>query len=151
MSIYSWLLGPRLAFTKISQATSHLKVKFHVKMKISHAKLIFIRESAVSYVKFMFRSPRFRMWNFEPVHFTCELGILYVKTSQFHMWNENFVCENVPIPNVFHMWNDVKWREISVRVDLLKQIPEKSIMEWVESNTGEDFAAVRLMLNSSAV
>ena len=28
------------------------------------------------------------MWNFEPVHFTCELGISYVKTLRYLLWNE---------------------------------------------------------------
>ena len=43
-----------------------------------------ISEMKISCVKYLFRMPTFHMWNFEPVHFT---------------------CENVPIPYVFHMWN----------------------------------------------
>ena len=45
------------------------------------------------------------MWKFEPVHFTYELVISYVKMPSLHMWNENFIYEDVPIPYVFHMWN----------------------------------------------
>ena len=46
-------------------------------MKISYVKLIFICEGSISYVKNMFRTPTFEMWNFELVHFTRE--------SVFHM------------------------------------------------------------------
>ena len=49
---------------------------------------IFICEDSISYVKFMFRIPRFHTWNFEPVHFTCELGIPYVNRFPFHIWDE---------------------------------------------------------------
>ena len=68
-------------------------------------KLIFICGSSISYVKYLFRILRFRTWNLKPVHFTCELGTSYTKTFSFHMWNENFICENVPIPYAIHMWN----------------------------------------------
>ena len=76
-------------------------------MKISYVKLIFIYKCPVSYVLHMFRIPRFHMWNFEPVHSTCELAISYVKTFPFHMWNENFMYENVPIPYIFHSWTNM--------------------------------------------
>ena len=74
-------------------------------MKISNVKLIFRGQCSVSYLKFMFRTRRFHMWNFEPGQFTCEVGISYVKMFPFHMWDENFINENLPIPYVFHMWN----------------------------------------------
>ena len=38
--------------------------------KFSYVKLIFICESSTSYVKYMFRTPTFHMWNFEPFHYT---------------------------------------------------------------------------------
>ena len=59
-------------------------------------------------MKFMIRAPTFHEWNPDLVNFTCELGISYAKTFPFPMWNENFICENVPIPYVFHMWNDMR-------------------------------------------
>ena len=77
-------------------------------MKTSYGKFILIRESSISHVKYMFRTPRFHMWNFEPVRFTCELSISYMKTFPFHMWNGNFTCESVPIPYVFHKWNSMR-------------------------------------------
>ena len=50
-------------------------------------------------------------WNFKTVFFgvffTYKLNISYTKTLPFHMWNENVMCENVPIPCVFHVWNDM--------------------------------------------
>ena len=52
----------------------------------------FICEMKIWCVLYMFCTPRFLTWNFEPVCFTCELGISYVKMSPFHMWNENFMC-----------------------------------------------------------
>ena len=75
-------------------------------MKISDAKLICICESSISYVKYMFRTLRFHMWNFEPVHFTYKLGFSYMKTFRFHIWSENFTSENV-LFHIFHMWNDM--------------------------------------------
>ena len=72
-------------------------------------KLISIYECPIPYVKYMFCKPGFHMWNFEPVHLTCDLGISYVKRFLFNTWNENFICENIPIPYVFHWWNDVKF------------------------------------------
>ena len=54
-------------------------------MKISYVKLIFICEGSISYVENMFSKPTFQMWNFELVHFTCELGISYVNRFQFGM------------------------------------------------------------------
>ena len=58
-------------------------------MQTSYVKLIFIREFAIPYVKYLFRTPRFHMRNFESAHFTCELGISYVN-----------ICENAPISHV---------------------------------------------------
>ena len=52
-------------------------------MKIWYVKLIFINEGSISYVKNMFSTPTFQMWNFELVHFTCELGFSYVNRFQF--------------------------------------------------------------------
>ena len=56
----------------------------------------------ISYVKYVSFTPKFHIWNFEPVHFTCEL---------------NISCKNVPLHfmckmkmfqfHVFHMWNDM--------------------------------------------
>ena len=75
-------------------------------IKISCVKLIFICWFTIWYVKYTFRTPAFHMWNFKLIHFTYELSISYVETFPFHTWNESFlVCENVPIPYVFHMWN----------------------------------------------
>ena len=71
-------------------------------MKVLYVKLIFICQSSVSYVKYMFCTPRFDMGNFEPVHFTYELDVSYVKTFPFHLWNETYMCENIPIPYVVH-------------------------------------------------
>ena len=76
-------------------------------VKILYVDLIFIHESSISYVKYMFCVPRFHMWNSEPVHFTCELGVSFVKMLPFQMWNENFMCENVPILDVFHVCDDI--------------------------------------------
>ena len=56
----------------------------------------FIVECSNSYVIYMVRSPRFHMWNFEPVHYTCEVGISYVKTLPVDMWNDNFMYEKCP-------------------------------------------------------
>ena len=39
-------------------------------IKISYAKSIYICECCILYVKYMFRKPRFHMWNFQLVHFT---------------------------------------------------------------------------------
>ena len=46
-------------------------------IRISKVKLIFICECLISYVKHMFRLPGFQMWDFEPVPFSCGLGISY--------------------------------------------------------------------------
>ena len=51
----------------------------------------------ISHVKFS--SSSFLMWI---RHFICE-------TFSLHMRNENFICENVSVPSVFHVWNDVKF------------------------------------------
>ena len=64
------------------------------------------------YVKYMSRTPRFHMWNSQPVRFTYELVISYVKTFPFYIWNDNFIiimwkCSNSTY--VFHGWNDVKF------------------------------------------
>ena len=56
----------------------------------------------MSKVKLMFRTPRFHMWNFEPVKFPRELGISYVNRFPFRVWNESFVCEDAPVLYVFH-------------------------------------------------
>ena len=100
-------------------------------MKISNVKFIFGCECSVSYLKFPFRTRRFQMWNFEPAHFTYELGISYAKTLPFHVWNENLINENLPIPYVFHMWNSIRklyvsslWNSkvIPVKTDLLMTV-----------------------------
>ena len=62
-------------------------------MKISYVKLIFTCECSISDVKYLFRTPRFHVWNFEPVHFTCELSISYANRSQFQLLKEKFWLE----------------------------------------------------------
>ena len=62
-------------------------------MKISYVKVIFIGEPSISYVKYIFQTPRFPLLKFEPIHFSCELSISYLRMSPFHMWNKNFTCE----------------------------------------------------------
>ena len=57
----------------------------------------------------MFRTPTFHKLNLKVVDFTFEMGISCVKTYPFHVGNENFRCENIPIPYVFHILNDVKF------------------------------------------
>ena len=93
---------------------------FMCKIKISWMKLIFICESANSHVKFMFRTPTFHLQNYEPIRFKCELGISYVKTFPFHKWNENFISENVSIPYVCQicndMWNFRSWIKFSPQI-----------------------------------
>ena len=66
-------------------------------MKTSYMKLIFIFEFSISHVKYVFRKQTLHVWNFQSVHFTCCLGISYVKKFLFYMWNENFMggkCSN---------------------------------------------------------
>ena len=52
-------------------------------MKILYVKLIFMYESTISHVKYIFRILTYHMRNFEPTHFTCEVGISCVKTFMF--------------------------------------------------------------------
>ena len=100
-------------------------------MKISYVKLILIREPSVSYVKYILCTLRFHMWNFEPIHFPCELGILYLKAF-------NFVCEmkisgkNVPIPYVFHTRN--KFCKIVKRVKRLKYRLKVMVCYWIKNS-----------------
>ena len=90
--------------TKISHAISHMKISFHMWIVwIPYVKLIFIREPAISCVEYMFRTPTFHTWNYEPVRFTCELVISYVKTSPFYMWM-NISKVKMSQFHVFHMW-----------------------------------------------
>ena len=81
-------------------------------VSIIHVKWTFHKWNQVSFVNLpfhvwntLFRTPRFHIWNFQPAHFTYELGISNVKPVPFHMRNENFIFENIPTPNVVHMWN----------------------------------------------
>ena len=103
--------GTNDALTKISHAILHVKLVLHTRkcfnstceMKHLCVKSIFIRESSISYMKYMFCIPKFYMWNFKPCHLTCGLGVSYMKTFYFQVRNENFICENVPILRVSHV------------------------------------------------
>ena len=96
-----------LSLPKISHATSHRKNSIPF-VNCSNSVLMwnehFIREINfpmwMFHFKYEIHVSTFYIWNFEPVYFTGELGILYVKTFRSHMWKENFICQKVPIPYV---------------------------------------------------
>ena len=128
-----------------NDVNSQMKIVFYMlkcfnsisEMKISHVNPIVVPESSISYVTYLFRIPTFHTWNCEPVHLTCELGISYVKTFLFLMWNENFTCENKPIPYL----QNVEWQHF----DMTKRANSngtisvcfKNINNWSELNNAE--------------
>ena len=94
--------------TKTSHALSHMKIIFHMWIfSIPYVKWkFFICECSISYVKYMSHSLRLHMWNFN--EFISYVNwVFHVKTPPFHMRSKNFICENILIPSVPHMWNDM--------------------------------------------
>lgn len=68
---------------------------------ISHIKLIFIRESLVSCVKYLIHILRIHMWIFERCCFTCDWGISWVKIIRFRTSNDYFIRGNDPVRAFF--------------------------------------------------
>ena len=125
--------------------------KSKCEMKNPYVKLIIICETYISYVKNVFRSSRFHMWNFEPVQFTCELGIScqnfppsYVKWK-FYKWNF-FKGQQFP-----HPFGLTLRKTVYISIDGCFSRGLLSPIECAKMAVQSDFGAILLRRNSTSV
>ena len=102
MWMFHFICEINVSYTKISHlkfwtSSFYMWIRYFIceNVPTSCVKMFQFYMWIVHFISEMFLTPRFHIWNCEPVHFICKLDISYVKTFPLHVWKcFNSICES---------------------------------------------------------